>query len=225
VAAPPAAERARRVLVAGVGNTLRGDDGFGVAVVAELQDRLPPGVDVIETGIGGLGIVHQLMDGYDALVIVDAVERAARAGTVFVLIPQVPHADTPTFDEWRAQLADLHLAEPSRVLRIARAAGVLPPQVLVVGCQPARCEDFEEGLSQEVAQAVPVAARRVRRLVGDLLTDRHSYPVGSADDEEQVECGRCGGVVRPVHGRCCGAACSFDSARQNASPLPPPLWK
>lgn len=185
----------RRVLVACVGNTLRGDDGFGIAVAAELQEGLPAGVDVIETGIGGIGIVHQLMEGYDGLVIVDAVERAATPGHVFVLVPQVPHVDTPTFDEWRAQLADLHLAEPSRVLRIARAAGVLPPQVLVVGCQPGSCEDFEEGLSEAVAKAVPVAARRVRRLVDDLLAAGHRPAVVSPRGDEQVTCARCGGVV------------------------------
>jgi hydrogenase maturation protease len=190
------------VLVACVGNSLRGDDGFGIAVAAELQEGMSAGVEVIETGIGGLGIVHQLMEGYDALVIVDAVERAATPGTVFVLVPQVPHIQTPTFDEWRTQLADLHLAEPSRVLRIARAAGVLPPQVLVVGCQPESCEDFEEGLSPAVAEAVPVVARRVRRLADDLLAGGHAPPVVPTGDHEQVTCGRCDGVVQDVDG--CG---------------------
>ena len=204
MAAPPAAERPRRVLVACVGNTLRGDDGFGIAVAAELQDGLPPGMDVIETGIGGLGIVHQLMDGYDALVIVDAVERAASSpGAVVVLVPQVPHVDTPTFDEWRAHLADLHLAEPSRILRIARAAGVLPPQVLVVGCQPETCDDFDEGLSRAVAQAVPVAARRVRALVDDLLSGAVAAGgVMTAGVDEQVRCDRCSGIVEHAQRRC-----------------------
>src|ERR671933_2858430 len=52
-----------RVLVACVGNVLRGDDGFGQAVERRLaaDGSLPAGVDVIETGIGGMGIVQQLM--------------------------------------------------------------------------------------------------------------------------------------------------------------------
>jgi hydrogenase maturation protease len=161
-----------RVLVACVGNALRGDDGFGIAVAAELEGSLPGEADLIETGIGGIGIVHALMDGYDALVIVDAVERHAQPGEVFVLVPQVPDVATPTFDEWLAQLSDMHLAEPSRILRIARAAGVLPEQVLVVGCQPQTCEDFTEILSAPVAAAVPVAASRVRELLAELITPR-----------------------------------------------------
>lgn len=169
MAAPAAADPSRRVLVACVGNPLRGDDGFGFAVAARLEGRLPAGADLIETGIGGLGIVHELMNGYGGLVVVDAVDRRASPGTLFVLEPEVPEDSEPTLEEWRAQVADLHLAEPSRILRLARAAGVLPEHRLVVGCQPERCGQLEEGLSSRVAVAVPVAARRVQELVGQML--------------------------------------------------------
>lgn len=183
MAAPAAGDGPGRLLVACVGNTLRGDDGFGVAVAVELHRALPQTTDLIETGIGGLGIVHQLMmDHYGALIIVDAVERDAEPGTVFVLVPQVPDVQTPTLEQWRAQLSDLHLAEPSRVLRLARAAGVLPGHVLVVGCQPQTCEDFEEALSIPVAAAVPVAARRVRELAAEFL-------------DRLQQCGRRGGAL------------------------------
>lgn len=171
MAAPAAADPPRPVLVACVGNPLRGDDGFGLAVAAELARGLPAGVDLIETGIGGLGIVHQLMNGYGAVIVVDAVDRGAFPGTVFVLVPEVPEITEPTMEDWRDQLANLHLAEPSRILRLARAAGVLPGHALVVGCQPETCDDFEEGLSRHVAAAVSIATRRVRELVEELLVE------------------------------------------------------
>ncbi len=154
-----------------MGNPLRGDDGFGLAVAGCLQDRLPAGAELIETGIAGLGIVHQLMEGYAALIVVDAVERQAAPGTVMVLVPEVPEVTVPTLEEWQAQIADLHLAEPSRLLRLARAGGVLPQRVLIVGCQPETCEEFEEGLSPSVAAAVPVATGRVQKLVEGLLLE------------------------------------------------------
>ena len=45
----------RKILIAGVGNVLRGDDGFGVEVAKQLMQKncLPASVKVIETGIGG----------------------------------------------------------------------------------------------------------------------------------------------------------------------------
>ncbi|MDP8930534.1 MAG: hydrogenase maturation protease [Actinomycetota bacterium] len=159
------------MLVACVGNLLRGDDGFGLAVADCLQGRLPAGVDLIETGTAGLGIVHQLMDGYGGLIVVDLVDRHVAPGTVLLLVPDVPEVTEPTLEDWRAQIADLHLAEPSRLLLLARASGVLPERVLVVGCQPRTFEDFEEGLSPQIAAAVPVAARRVHELVDELLLE------------------------------------------------------
>ncbi len=178
MAAPAAADPLRRVLVACVGNPLRGDDGFGLAVAARLQGRLPAAADLIETGIGGLGIVHQLMNGYGGLIVVDAIERRASPGTVFVLDPEVPEDTEPTLEEWQAQFADLHLAEPSRILRLAQAAGVLPEHLLLVGCQPETCEEFEEGLSGPVAAAVPIAGCRVQELVDEFLVELASIPVG-----------------------------------------------
>ena len=155
-----------RVLVACVGNVLRGDDGFGQAVERRLaaDGSLPPGVDLIETGIGGLAIVQQLMCGYDALIVVDAVDRGAAPGTLFVLEPEVPEPDTLPLDQWRERFSNLHLAEPSRVFLLARALGVLPERVLLVGCQPLQCEDVGLTLSPPVAAAVEEAGRRVREL-------------------------------------------------------------
>lgn len=159
-----------RVLVACVGNVLRGDDGFGVAVARRLSEApLPSGVDLIETGIGGMSVVQQLMDGYDTLVVVDAVDRQAAAGTVFVLEPELPDPRSIPPEEWQALFSNLHLAEPYRIFLLARGVGVLPPRVMLVGCQPARCDELDETLSRPVAAAVAVAAERVRSLVAEPL--------------------------------------------------------
>jgi hydrogenase maturation protease len=156
-----------RTLVACVGNVLRRDDGFGVAVAQHLTrgDPLPPEVDLIETGIGGMSIVQQLMDGYDALIVVDALDWGAEPGTVLVVEPRVEDPERLGVDDWRARFSNLHLAEPSRALLLARAAGVLPSRVLLVGCQPLECDEFAEGLSPPVAAAVQIAAAKVRELV------------------------------------------------------------
>ncbi len=162
-----------RVLVACVGNVLRGDDGFGVAVARRLAEagRLPDGVDLIETGIGGMSIVQQLMGGYDTLIVVDAVEQDSAPGTVFVLEPEIPDPRSMPEAEWRGLLSNLHLAEPYRVCLLARGVGVLPDTVRLVGCQPARCEEYEESLSPAVSAAVPVAAERVRALAKSLCVE------------------------------------------------------
>lgn len=158
-----------RVLVAGVGNLLRRDDGFGVAVAQRLaaRDDLPPNVRVVETGIGGVGLVQELMDGYDVLLVLDAVRRGQVPGTLYVLEPEVGDVRTWTDEARQAFLSDLHQAEPSRALVLARALGVLPPRVLVLGCEPAETEEAAIGLSEPVEQAAARAVEQVLALLAD----------------------------------------------------------
>lgn len=161
----------RNVLVVGVGNLLRRDDGFGIVVAQRLEarDDLPPGVRVTETGIAGVGLVQDLMDGYDALVIVDAVSRGGVPGTLYLLEPGVPDIRAWTAEERRAFLADLHQVEPSKALGLAAALGVLPATVRVLGCEPAECDEAEIGLTPAVERAAEAAVERVRRLLDELL--------------------------------------------------------
>lgn len=158
--------RARRILVACVGNVLRGDDGFGVAVARRLRTdtELPSEVDVLESATAGISVVHHLMDGYAALIMVDAVDVGAQPGAIFVLEPRVPDPAEVSIDEWGETLSNLHLFEPSRVLLLARALDVLPGHVRLVGCQTKVCDGFDEGLSRPVEAAVDVAIGRVRQL-------------------------------------------------------------
>lgn len=152
---------ARRIVVAGVGNVLRGDDGFGPAVVSAIGP-LPREVVVVETGIGGIALLHELMGGCDGLVIVDAVDRGAAPGTVFVIRPTVGPA---------THVPDIHLANPERVLNMARGLGVLPERVAIVGCQPAELEDLGAALSPAVQRAVAVAVDLVAETVAEWIAE------------------------------------------------------
>lgn len=151
--------RAKRLLVAGVGNVLRGDDGFGPAVTERLG-HLPEQVDVVETGIGGIALLQELMAGCDGLVLIDAVDRGAVPGTVFLITPEVGEA---------VHVPDVHLANPDRVLTMAKTMGFLPDRVLIVGCQPADVDELGAGLSPEVARALAIAVAKVEETVNAWL--------------------------------------------------------
>ncbi|MDP8961761.1 MAG: hydrogenase maturation protease [Actinomycetota bacterium] len=158
-----------RVVVAGFGNVLRGDDGFGVAVAQRLlEEPIPNGVEVVEVGIGGIHLVQHLLEKADALVVIDALDLGRPPGTLLVIRPDVPDvADLPLFQR-RDQLADMHYATPERAFTLARALGVLPASTLVVGCQLSDPDHLGMGLSPEVARAAEVAVGEVRRVVGEL---------------------------------------------------------
>ena len=78
----------RRTLVAGIGNVFLSDDAFGVEVAHRLSGReLPEGVRVEDYGIRGMHLAYDLLDGYDALVLVDAVPMGEPPGTLAVIEP------------------------------------------------------------------------------------------------------------------------------------------
>lgn len=160
------------VLVACMGNVLRGDDGFGVAVARELEPReFPETVDVIEVGISGVSMAQELLDGYDAFVLVDAMETGSEPGTLHVERASVPDLDQYSRREIAGFAADMHQTDPSKILVLGEALGVLPETVLLVGCEPTGTDDLEDELSAPVRNAVPRAVEHIERIVSELLLD------------------------------------------------------
>jgi hydrogenase maturation protease len=159
-----------RILIAGVGNVLRGDDGFGVEVARRLSagNSLSGEVEIFEAGIAGIALVQELMGGYDALIVADAVDRGGAPGTVHLFEPEVPDPETFSAAELHRSLADAHYTDPSKALLLARALKVLPPKVFVVGCQPESYDELGAGLSPAVEAAVQAAVRQIESLVESL---------------------------------------------------------
>ena len=73
-----------KLLIVGVGNVLQGDDGFGVELAHRLMARsdLPDNIKLMETGIGGMSLIQELMYGYDALLILDAYKNGSEPGKI-----------------------------------------------------------------------------------------------------------------------------------------------
>jgi hydrogenase maturation protease len=156
-----------RILITGVGNVLRQDDGFGVVVIEALRasSDLPDNVTLLETGIAGIRLVQELFDGYDVLLLIDAVQRGGKPGQLYLLQADVPTIDGFTFDQRNAFLADMHFTNPTRAMMLAKALKVLPPLVYIVGCESAAHDDFDLGLSEAVAAAVPQAVARIKEWI------------------------------------------------------------
>lgn len=158
-----------RILLAGVGNVLRTDDAFGVEVAHRLEKMdWPAGVHVVETGIGGIALVQELMEGWDALVMIDTVDYGREPGTVMLIEPEVVDVEEMSWGEKYDQLSDIHLAKPERVLVLARALKVLPERLLMVGCQPTDAHEVGIGMTPPVEAAVEIAISEILRHVAEL---------------------------------------------------------
>lgn len=172
-----------RTLVAGIGNVFLSDDGFGVEVASRMRRQpWPDHVRILDVGIRGVHLAHELMDGWDVLVLVDAAPRGEPPGTITVLSPDLPprdrsHPADQTAGEGQPDdgalnrgpldegpLIDGHGLAPVDLLALLPVVGAQVGRVWVVACEPADLS-MGLGLSQPVAAAVDLAVAEVRSLV------------------------------------------------------------
>ena len=175
---PSKREPSPRILVAGVGNVLHGDDGFGIEVANQLMKctDLPESVKVIETGIGGMSLVQELMYGYEALAILDAYKNNRAPGEVYLLEPVLPDLSDMDVHDRRDYFADTHYATPFRALSLLEHIGNLPGTIRIIGCEPEEVDALRLGLSLPVAKAIPDAVGLVLEWIDAYISASDSGP-------------------------------------------------
>jgi hydrogenase maturation protease len=157
----------RSVLVAGIGNIFLSDDGFGVEVANRLAKRsFPPGVRVADFGIRGVHLAYELLEGYDALVLVDAVPMGEAPGTLAVIEPD--RDEVSSSGDGGGAVVDAHNMSPEVVLGTLAHLGGTLEQIYVVGCQPGSLDEGI-GLTPPVAAAVDGAVDLCAQLVVDIV--------------------------------------------------------
>jgi hydrogenase maturation protease len=160
----------RRILVAGIGNVFLGDDGFGVALADRLARRvLPDGVEVVDYGIRGMDLAFAIIEGYDAVVLLDATPRGGAPGTLYVI-------EVDPTQEAEITSPGGHGMDPVQVIGLVRSFGGTLPPMYVVGCEPGMrldpdSEEIIASLSAPVDSALGEAVRLVQSLCEDLTQD------------------------------------------------------
>ena len=141
-----------RILIAGIGNIFFGDDAFGVEVIRRVAMRgLPTGCVVRDFGIRGLDLAFELLNPYDAVILIDAAPRGESPGTLYVLdLGSLRPIDTAT-----PITLDPHHLDPASVLAYATWIGADVEKVILIGCEPRPCDHEAE---QPVEMCEPVRA-------------------------------------------------------------------
>ena len=152
-----------QVLVLGIGNPLRGDDGIGPRVVEELTRRgLPERVAVVDGGTGGLDLL-QVLEGWGQAVVVDAADVGKDPGQFARFTPGEARL------VGAEDVSSLHNAGLAEVLALADAVGQPLPEMVIFGVQPASV-GWGEGLSQAVEAALPALVDAVIDEVNKFVT-------------------------------------------------------
>jgi hydrogenase maturation protease len=143
-----------RVVVIGVGNALRRDDGVGLAVAERV--RAAGGVEVVACEDEPSRMLDA-WEGADTALVVDAVASGAAPGTVHRYDAAEGALPVGVFR------GSTHAFGVGETIELARALGRLPPRVRLYGVEGAAFS-AGEGLTPEVEAAV-------EPLVGELLEE------------------------------------------------------
>lgn len=157
--------------MAGVGNIFFGDDGFGPEVVRVLEHKqLPEGVRVVDYGIRGVHLAYDLLESWDALVLIDVLPAAGCAGALHVFEVDGEYNSS-------TEGMDAHAVEPNTVFSSLIALGGTAPRTFVVG---AHAESLDEGigLTPTLRDVVPGAASMVAALLASMAVDEPSAETG-----------------------------------------------
>lgn len=146
-----------KTLVLGVGNTLRGDDGFGPAVVQELQqDISDPEIEILDVGTSLSLVLWTYVleeDPPDRIVIVDVVVDGG-SGLRELGITEVPS---------QFFLQSSHLFPPRELLESLNNKGV---EIRLFVCSVKRIEnEITDRMSPETTKMVKVAVDKIKELV------------------------------------------------------------
>jgi len=152
---------APNIVVIGIGNEYRSDDGVGIVVARRLRERFLSKITVLEESGEGAALIDS-WKGATWVMLVDAVHSGAPPGTIH------------RFDARAAQIpADFfhystHAFSVAEAIELARSLDQLPPHLIVYGIEG---ENFEAGigLSRAVEQAVERVVERVATEVCEAL--------------------------------------------------------
>jgi hydrogenase maturation protease len=151
---------ARGTLIAALGNPLMGDDGAGRAILEELRRRgAEQRARLCDIGAAGVDLLIELQEER-ALILLDAVAGADPPGTVRVF------RNAELFEYAEARGGGSHQPSLADTLRLGGRLGMSLRMLALVGIT-ARQFELGQGLSPEVAAAVPGAAEQAEKLLSE----------------------------------------------------------
>ena len=148
----------KEILIAGCGNKLFGDDGFGPEVVEYLIKHysVPEIICLLDVGTSIRKILFTLTLSEprpEVIVIIDAVDKGRKPGEIFeISLEDIPEEKIDDFS--------IHQVPSSNLLK--ELQDLCSVNVRVMACQIKTIpETIQSGLSEPVKKAVPLMAQKI----------------------------------------------------------------
>ncbi len=139
------------ILICGIGNKLKKDDGIGPYVIEELEKRvLPSNVSLADFGTSGFKAALEISK-YDKVIFVDAIQQGKQPGQVYrITLNKEELSQRPSLTSFTVSL---HESDLEGILATTALVNNYPKEVVAIGCEP-KDLSFGLSLSREIKRAV-----------------------------------------------------------------------
>jgi len=140
-----------KVIILGVGNTLRGDDGIGPALIRDLRGKI--GCGLLDCGETPENYLQKIIDfGPSTIIVVDAADWGGPPGEIRQI--RLEEISNPSLSSHTASLG----------LSLDYLRAHLKARIVIVGIQ-SRTRAFLDPISPEAKQALEILEDRLVRLL------------------------------------------------------------
>ena len=175
-----------KILVLGIGNPIRHDDGVAIEIVRRLREKIDSeGVDIKETCEAGLNLLDLMID-YERLLIVDSIQtEGGRAGDIYRFTQK--ELKSPS------HLQFSHNTGIPALLRLAEKMKLsLSEEITFYAIEIEKGNVFGEGLTENVEEAVP----RAVELIAEEIRNHRSKSKALQKQDKEVRIWRCKSWMR-----------------------------
>lgn len=146
----------KEILIVGVGNPLRNDDGIGPKIIALLRKYENLACDLLDGGTDALALLD-IIPNYKKVLLIDAVNMREKPGVLRVFLPdeakiKIKHDALSTHGFGIAEMLEL-----MKQLEIKT-------KVLIIGIEPADI-NFGEKLSDEISAKIPDIIKTIEAII------------------------------------------------------------
>jgi hydrogenase maturation protease len=141
------------IVIIGVGNEYRSDDGVGVVIARRLKAQLPTEIKILEASGEGVSLL-EAWQGATSVVVLDAAHSGAPPGTIHRF-----DASTEAIPSAFLNYST-HAFSVAEAVELSRVLHELPPRMIVYGIEGSNFE-AGVGLSPVVEDAVTLVVARV----------------------------------------------------------------
>ncbi len=142
-----------RILIIGIGNEWRSDDGIGLDIARNIENQSLPGVHVVYENRDGISL-DEVWRGWKRVIVADAMCSGAQAGTILRIDANQTHLKPGAFPQ------SVHSFGLAEAVELSRVLGEMPSCLVVYGIEG---KQFGHGdrISPEVRDAGEVVTARI----------------------------------------------------------------